>query len=247
MYFYTAKAQAKFQAHPELIKTVQLRQPEEVSQAEQQEFDHRLDLAIGKSDMLSEEAHDQLAAPCIAPAELTPSECAESANAEAWMKGYRETDQINRDWLDRNQKLYEETMAVIDDSEALGIDFNGIDIESSPPTCSGPVLPVNEVAKNWFAGTSNFREIADDEFEAAMPTERGLLQTLARPQTAGAASGQGAITRRDSFLESKSIRSGSEPSILVSTTGKLATLRKRRTLPTPERRSLLAFQATFKW
>ncbi|SMY21145.1 unnamed protein product [Zymoseptoria tritici ST99CH_1A5] len=244
MDFYTAKAQAKFKAHPELIETVQLRQPTQSDLARQQHSDNRLDQVIETSNILTQEALAQLAEPCTTTPEPTLHEIVEMTKAGRWMTGYRAAEQVNRDWLDRNQDDFEQVMASIDDLDALGVDLAGLDVATTPTMACGPTIPTDQVAQDWFAGTSNFREATDEEFETGRPTELGLLRTLAVSQIERPASSNSTVIRRDSLMKPSQPRSSSVPS-LRSASSKSS--RKRQTFPAPKKTNLLSFQATFSW
>jgi hypothetical protein len=226
--FCTAKAQAKFRARPELDETVQL-EGETLGLVEEKVFDYRLGQATETSTVLLQGSRKELAKACIAPSELTPSEMAEMANAEAWIEGYRETDQINSKLLDSNQQLYEDVLPSIDDSETRGVGISNVEVPSSPSAPSIQDLHISQVSKDWFAGTSKFREIADEEFETALPTERAILKRSAKSESGRTK------TRRDSSLGSSSSTSQPKSS------------RKQRTPSPSEPKSLMRFEATFKW
>jgi hypothetical protein len=88
---------------------------------EQLDFDTRVEAAIAKSSALIAEAKAQLAAPILAPADLTPSEKAEARRNAAWdATCQRKNEAIDRA-MERNQALFEDVMATIDDMEAQGV------------------------------------------------------------------------------------------------------------------------------
>ncbi|KAM0722754.1 hypothetical protein Q7P37_002196 [Cladosporium fusiforme] len=79
-----------------------------------------IDAAIAKSEALVAEARVQLAAPIVAPPELTEEEQHELDRNAVWDRLSAERDKINDHSLERNQALYESVMATIDRMEADG-------------------------------------------------------------------------------------------------------------------------------
>ena len=108
---------------------------------EQLDFDDRVEAAIAKSSALIAEAKAQLAAPKVAPAELTEEEEEEGRCNRAWDLQYQQKNQAIDTAMARNQALFENAMATIDGMEAKGIPI---------PDCSG--LDFNWKSNAGFAG-----------------------------------------------------------------------------------------------
>jgi len=88
---------------------------------EQLDFDERVEAAIAKSSALIAEAKAQLAAPKVAPEELTEEEEQEARRNREWDLQYQKKNQAIDEAMERNQALFEDVMATIDDMEAKGI------------------------------------------------------------------------------------------------------------------------------
>jgi hypothetical protein len=88
---------------------------------EQLDFDKRVEAAIAKSSALIAEAKAQLAAPKVAPEELTEEEEEEARRNRAWDLEYQQKNQAIDEAMARNQALFEDVMTTIDDMEAKGI------------------------------------------------------------------------------------------------------------------------------
>jgi hypothetical protein len=88
---------------------------------EQLDFDERVEAAIAKSSALIAEAKAQLAAPRIAPGKLTEEEQQEARRNAAWNLQYQKKNQAIDEVMERNQALFGDVMATIDDMEARGI------------------------------------------------------------------------------------------------------------------------------
>lgn len=88
---------------------------------EQLDFDDRVEAAIAKSSALIAEAKAQLAAPIVAPEELTEEEEEEVRRNRAWDLQYQQKNQAVDEAMARNQALFENVMGTIDDMEAKGI------------------------------------------------------------------------------------------------------------------------------
>jgi hypothetical protein len=84
----------------------------------QLDFDDRVQAAIAKSSALTAEAKAQLAAPKVAPEELTEEEEKEARRNRAWDLQHRQKNQATDEAMERNQALFEDVMATIDDMEA---------------------------------------------------------------------------------------------------------------------------------
>ena len=108
---------------------------------EQLDFDKRVDAAIAKSSALIAKAKAQLAAPKVAPEELTEEEEEEARRNRAWDLQYQQKNQAIDEAMARNQALFENVMATIDDMEAKGIPI---------PDCSD--LDLNWKSNAGFAG-----------------------------------------------------------------------------------------------
>lgn len=89
--------------------------------AEQLDFDSRVEAAIAKSSALIAEAKAQLAAPCVAPAELTVEEKQEAHRNRMWDLQYQKKNNAIDRAMERNQALFEDVMATIDEMEEQGI------------------------------------------------------------------------------------------------------------------------------
>lgn len=88
---------------------------------EQLDFDDRVEAAIAKFSALIAEAKAQLAAPKVAPEELTEEEEEEARRNRAWDLQYQQKNQAIDEAMARNQALFEDVMATVDDMEAKGI------------------------------------------------------------------------------------------------------------------------------
>jgi len=88
---------------------------------EQLDFDKRVEAAIAKSSALIAEAKAQLAAPKVAPEELTEEEEEEARRNRAWDLQFQQKDQAIDEAMERSQALFENVMATVDDMEAKGI------------------------------------------------------------------------------------------------------------------------------
>jgi hypothetical protein len=108
----------------------------------QLDFDERVEAAIAKSSALIAEAKAQLAAPKVAPEELTKEEEEEAHRNRAWDLQYQQKNQAIDKAMERNQALFEDVMATIDDMEAKKIPI---------PDCSD--LDFGWMSNAGFAGT----------------------------------------------------------------------------------------------
>ena len=88
---------------------------------EQLDFDERVEAAIAKSSALIAEAKAQLAAPKVAPKELTEGEQQEARRNAACDLQYQKRNQAIDEAMKRNQALFDDVMATIDEMEARGI------------------------------------------------------------------------------------------------------------------------------
>lgn len=88
---------------------------------EQLDFDERVEAAMAKSSTLIAEAKAQLAAPKVAPEQSTEEEETEARRNRAWDLQYQQKNQAIDEAMVRNQALFEDVMATIDDMEAKGI------------------------------------------------------------------------------------------------------------------------------
>jgi hypothetical protein len=87
----------------------------------QLDFDQRVEAAIAKSSALIAEAKAQLAAPKVAPEELTEEEEEEARRNRAWDLQYLQKNQAIDEAMEPNQALFEDVMDTIDDMEAKGV------------------------------------------------------------------------------------------------------------------------------
>jgi hypothetical protein len=116
---------------------------------EQLDFDTRVEAAIAKSSVLIAEAKAQLAAPIVAPAELTEDEKAEARRNATWDAQYqRKNEAIDRE-TERNQALFEDVMATIDDIEAKGIPMPDCDDLLTWESNAGSVGTPSKTAAKW--------------------------------------------------------------------------------------------------
>lgn len=86
----------------------------------QLDFDARVEAATAKPSALIAEAKAQLAAPKVAPEELTEEEEAEARRNRAWDLQYQQKNQAIDEGMERNQALFEDVMATVDDMKAKG-------------------------------------------------------------------------------------------------------------------------------
>lgn len=84
------------------------------------DFNERADAAIAKSSALIAEALAQLAAPKVAPKNLTLEERVEARRNLAWDRTTQRKDQEIDEAMKRNDQLFEEVMAMLDEMEANG-------------------------------------------------------------------------------------------------------------------------------
>lgn len=89
--------------------------------AEQQDFDDRVEAAISKSSALIAEAQAQLAAPKIAPAELTEEEKVEIRRNRAWDLQYKLKNEAIDKFMESNQALFRDVTGMIDELACKGI------------------------------------------------------------------------------------------------------------------------------
>lgn len=88
---------------------------------EQLDFDDRVEAAIAKSSALIAEAKAQLAAPEVAPEELTKEEDEGARRNRACDLQYQQENQAIDEAMERNQALFKNVMATVDDMEANGV------------------------------------------------------------------------------------------------------------------------------
>lgn len=178
-YYFMDKARQKYKSQPQLVEPIRL--PAKIPTPEELDVDERLDRAIALSNQLLQEATEQLAKPCVPPAELTPSEQAETENAIAWTRGYDITNRTNDQWLDRNERHYHEVVETIEEMRSSNIPIpTDFDITAEPKTPSIDQLNVPDHAKHWLKGSWEFREYRDADFVAARRAEK---QALRQPST----------------------------------------------------------------
>ena len=111
---------------------------------EQLDFDGRVEAVIAKSSALIAEAKAQLAAPKVAPEELTEEEEEEARRNREWALQYQQKNQAIDEAMERNQALFENVVATIDDMQAKSIPI---------PDCSD--LDFSWKSNAGFAGTSS--------------------------------------------------------------------------------------------
>lgn len=87
---------------------------------ETMDFNERADAAIAKSSALIAEALAQLTALKVAPKELTLEEKVEARRNLAWDRTTQKKDREIDAAMKRNDQLFEEVMAMIDEMEANG-------------------------------------------------------------------------------------------------------------------------------
>lgn len=88
---------------------------------EQLDFDKRVEAAIAKSSALIAEAKAHLAAPKVAPEELPEEQEEEARRNRAWDLQYQQKCQAIDAAIERNQALFENAMATIDDMKSKGV------------------------------------------------------------------------------------------------------------------------------
>lgn len=88
---------------------------------EQLDFDNRVEAAIAKSSSLIAEARAQLAAPKVAPEELTEEEEEEARRNRSWDLQNQQKNEVIDEALARDQALFEDVMATVDDMQAKGV------------------------------------------------------------------------------------------------------------------------------
>lgn len=113
------------------------------------DFNSRLDAAIDKSSALLAEAKSQLAAPCVAPDELTPEEIAELEREAEWDRTYAKAAAINDARLTRNDDLFHEVMGLIDECEDNGIPIPHDLTVPDAPDVSLDDLAIPDDIKTW--------------------------------------------------------------------------------------------------
>jgi hypothetical protein len=126
---------------------------------EQLDFDTRVEAALAKSSALITEAKAQLAAPITAPAELTPSEKAEARRNAAWDATYQKNNEAIDRAMERNQALFEDVMATIDEMEAQGIPMPDCDDLLTWESNAGSAGTPSRTAARW-PGMSVFNLVA---------------------------------------------------------------------------------------
>lgn len=151
------QARAKYAANPALVSKIRADATSKAPKLlpptpESLDFDERVDRAIAKSCGLLAEAQAQLNAPVsdFLPAELTPSELAEQADAEKWAEGSQLADRTTDRMLEGSQALLDEVMGLTDELQDSGIDVPGDATLPSPP--STPALEwlnVPQQVKTW--------------------------------------------------------------------------------------------------
>lgn len=119
-------------------------------------YNERLDTAIARSEHIITQAEAHLAAPGseFLPTELTLSELAEKADAERWIGGYRLADHTTDDMLDRNQRLSEDVVSLVDECEESDVPIpEDVKVPPLPPTPTLEELNVPEGVKDWIEET----------------------------------------------------------------------------------------------
>jgi hypothetical protein len=127
--------------------------------SEQLDFSTRVEAALATSSALITEAKAQLAAPITAPAELTPSEKAEARRNAAWDAQYQRKNEAIDRAMERNEVLFEDVMAMIDDMEAQGIPMPDCDDLLTWESNSGSAGTPSRTAARW-PGMPGFNLVA---------------------------------------------------------------------------------------
>jgi hypothetical protein len=127
--------------------------------SEQLDFSTRVEAALATSSALITEAKAQLAAPITAPAELTPSEKAEARRNAAWDATYQKNNEAIDRAMERNQALFEDVMATIDEMEAQGIPMPDCDDLLTWESNAGSAGTPSRTAARW-PGMSVFNLVA---------------------------------------------------------------------------------------
>lgn len=83
------------------------------------DFHERVDSAIAASSSLLSSARAQLAAPIVAPKELTESEKFELAREKAWDRAYAQRKLVIEEHEKRNEKLFEEVMGDFEEMDVV--------------------------------------------------------------------------------------------------------------------------------
>lgn len=172
---FMEQARKKYAANPHLVPAVRGLLPN-IPTPEELAFEERADRALAGYEYYIREAKEQLAKPCVAPAELSPSEQAEKNLSEAWTRGYNLTNRCNVEWMDSNQSLFDDVSGTIDEMQLRGIPIP-TDLGFPPSPADLPIdhLDVPHSAKAWIKGSWGFREFKDRDFEAAAQAERSPL------------------------------------------------------------------------
>lgn len=110
-----AIARARYKANPELESQVE---PNPfISTEDDLDFNERYGIAFTQSQSLLMQTRLQLAAPCVAPHELTAGEWSEKAEADEWDYRYQRADTVTDRMLVENDDLFENVMGTICDLE----------------------------------------------------------------------------------------------------------------------------------
>lgn len=175
---FTKQARENYAAHPELLPKIEL--PADIQ--EMADFDARLDAALEKSAKLLDEAKAQLAAPCVAPDELTAEEIAELERKREWDRRYAEADAFNDAWLARNENLFNEVMGLIDECEAKGTVIpDDVVVPEPPPTPTLEGMKAPESIAAWIRDSKK-------HIPQSPPKPSAALEALKEIQAKAAAS-----------------------------------------------------------
>lgn len=168
-----AQARAKFAAHPELLA-----KPEHPTNVQQViDFNARHDKAMTACERLLAEARRQLAAPCTAPEDLTVEEKAELEREAEWDRMYARSNTVVDAQSDRNERLFDEVMRLIDAYEAEGIPTpDEVEVPVAPPS---PSLSGLNVPKDVMAWIADSKQHAPPPSPKPSPAVESLKKILA--------------------------------------------------------------------
>ncbi|KAK4505736.1 hypothetical protein PRZ48_003701 [Zasmidium cellare] len=169
------EARQKYKTQPQLVEPVRL--PAKIPTPEELDVDERLDRALAISNQLLQDATEQQAKRCVAPAELAPSEQAEKNNAEAWTRSYEIANRTNDHWTQHNECHDGEVMDILGDLETRNSPIPAnLEAPIEPKTPTIDQLSVPDQSKHWLKGSWEFREYRDADFVAAKRAEQRALR-----------------------------------------------------------------------
>lgn len=141
-----AQAREKYVTQTELVPKIELLADTQKTM----NFDERFDAALKKSNDLLSEAEAQLAAPCVAPTELTQEEEAELKREEDWNGLYKQADSFNDAWLRRNDQLLGDVTKLIDECDMERVTLPpDLCVAVPPPTPTLEQMDVPAPIASW--------------------------------------------------------------------------------------------------